>query len=98
MSQKRRDHKGKVLRSGESQRSDGQYMFRYTDNAGVRYAAYSWRLVASDSVPEDKRTVTALREMERQIQKTWRMVLRATGLLQRRLTACSSNLWKSAQT
>ena len=69
MSQKRRDNKGRVLRSGESQRSDGQYMFRYTDNAGVRRTLYSWKLVASDKVPEDKRTATALREMEKQIQK-----------------------------
>ncbi|MBD5162502.1 MAG: hypothetical protein HDT14_10920 [Oscillibacter sp.] len=31
MSEKRRDSKGRVLRNGESQRSDGKYMFRYTE-------------------------------------------------------------------
>ena len=31
MSEKHGDSKGRVLRNGESQRSDGKYMFRYTD-------------------------------------------------------------------
>lgn len=31
MSEKRRDNKGRVLRTGEGQRSNGQYYYKYTD-------------------------------------------------------------------
>lgn len=31
MSEKRRDNKGRILRTGESQRKNGMYEFRYTD-------------------------------------------------------------------
>ena len=31
MSEKRKDKKGRVLKDGESQRTDGSYQFRYTD-------------------------------------------------------------------
>lgn len=48
MPEKRKDNKGRVLREGEVQRSDGKYMYRYTDSGGVRRAIYSWKLVESD--------------------------------------------------
>ena len=48
MSEKRRDSKGRVLQNGESQRSDGKYMFRYTDGTGERHTVYSWKLVSTD--------------------------------------------------
>ena len=31
MSEKRRDNKGRVLRTGEGQRSNGQYYYKYMD-------------------------------------------------------------------
>ena len=31
MAEKRKDNKGRILRAGESQRSNGSYMYRYTD-------------------------------------------------------------------
>ena len=31
MSEKRRDNKNRILRSGESQRKDGRYAYKYTD-------------------------------------------------------------------
>ena len=34
MSEKRRDSKNRILRSGESQRQDGRYAFKYTDALG----------------------------------------------------------------
>jgi integrase len=37
---KRVDSKGLILRIGESQRSDGRYMYRYTDMCGKRHAIY----------------------------------------------------------
>ena len=52
MSEKRRDNKGRVLRNGESQRKDGRFMYKYTDNAGNIKYAYSWKLVKTDPVPK----------------------------------------------
>ena len=66
---KHRDSKGRALRSGESQRENGQYMYRYTDCDGNRRTVYSWRLVASDRTPAGKKDSEALRELEKKIQK-----------------------------
>ena len=41
MSKARRDHRGRVLRSGESQRKDLIYQYRYTDLFGKRHTIYS---------------------------------------------------------
>ena len=40
MSQKRKDHKGRILRTGESQRKDLIYQYRYTDRKGLRQTIY----------------------------------------------------------
>lgn len=69
MSEKRKDNKGRILRNGEVQRSDGKYMFRYTDNYGKRHTVYSWKLVNTDKVPDGKRHSKSLRDMERDIQR-----------------------------
>lgn len=37
----RKDNKGKVLRKGESQRKDGTYMFRFTDECKKRKSIYA---------------------------------------------------------
>lgn len=41
MSEKRKDAKGRVLRTGESQRKDLIYQYRYTDIRGKRQTIYS---------------------------------------------------------
>lgn len=41
MSEKRKDKKGRVLKEGESQRSDGSYQYRYTDIKGKRKYVYA---------------------------------------------------------
>lgn len=69
MAEKRKDNKGRILREGESQRSDGMYMFRYTDQAGKRKTVYSWKLVSTDKVPDGKKAKTALREIEKEIRR-----------------------------
>ena len=56
MSEKRKDNKGRILRTGESQRKDLIYQYRYTDIHGKRQTAYS-----SD--------LKELREKEKEIQK-----------------------------
>ena len=56
MAKKRKDKKGRVLRTGESQRKDSVYQYRFTDAHGKRRTIY-------DS------TLNGLREKERQIDK-----------------------------
>ena len=41
MSEKRKDHKGRILRTGESQRKDLLYQYRYTDIRGKRQTIYA---------------------------------------------------------
>jgi len=69
MAAKRRDEKGRLLWSGESQRPDGKYEFKYADNKGERHSVYSWRLVATDHVPDGRQMADPLREMEKKIKK-----------------------------
>ena len=40
MAERRKDSKGRVLKSGESERSDGTYMYRYTTSNGKRHCVY----------------------------------------------------------
>lgn len=41
---KRTDTRGRVLRTGESQRRDGRYQFQYTDETGKRHCVYALKL------------------------------------------------------
>ena len=34
MKEKRRDNKGRILHTGESQRTDGKYLYKYVDALG----------------------------------------------------------------
>ena len=57
MPAKRKDHKGRVLKEGESYRkSDGRYMFRYISSDGKRHTIY-------------ERDLNALREKEKKINR-----------------------------
>ena len=56
MSEKRKDNKGRILKTGESQRKDLIYQYRYTDIHGKRQIVYS-----SD--------LKELREKEKEIQR-----------------------------
>ena len=56
MSNKRKDSKGRVLKKGESERSNGSYMYRYTDLDGTRKTIYAQNL-------------NELREQEKLIQR-----------------------------
>lgn len=56
MSQRRKDSHGRVLKTGESERKDGRYQFRYTDISGKRRTIY-----ASD--------LQELRAKEKEIQR-----------------------------
>lgn len=54
--EKRKDNKGRVLRTGETQRGDGRYCYRYTELDGKRKYVYDMDL-------------NALREKERKINR-----------------------------
>ena len=68
MSEKRRDHRGRILHNGEIQLSDGRYRFKYVDEMGKERCVYSWRLDHNDATPKGKRRTLSLREMEKKIQ------------------------------
>ena len=69
MSEKRRDNRNRILRTGESQRKDGRYAYKYTDTFGETKFVYSWKLVPTDKIPAGKRPDLSLREKIKQIQK-----------------------------
>ena len=56
LSEKRKDKKGRILKDGESYRSDGRYMYRYATAGGDRKCVYA-------------RSLDELREKEQQIQR-----------------------------
>lgn len=62
----RKDSKGRVLKSGESQRKNGSYEFKFTDNSGKRRSVYA----------KDLKT---LREKEKEVQKGLEAGLKFTG-------------------
>lgn len=68
MADKRKDHRGRTLKVGESQRKDLSYQYRYTDILGKRHTIYSWRLLPSDKTPIGKKEDKSLREKENEIQ------------------------------
>lgn len=53
MSEKRKDNKGRLLRTGESQRKDLSYMYRYKDNDGTRKSVYAPTLAELREKEED---------------------------------------------
>lgn len=69
MPEKRKDSRGRILRDGEVQRSNGKYMYRYNDSNGERRTIYSWRLVETDKAPDGKRSLEPLREMEKKVNR-----------------------------
>ncbi len=67
MVESRKDHKGRKLRNGESQRKDGRYAYKYTDHLGEVHFVYSWKLESTDRLPKGKKDSPALREKEKLI-------------------------------
>lgn len=68
MADRRKDHKGRTLKVGESQRKDLSYQYRYTDVLWKRHTIYSWRLLPSDKTPAGKKDDKSLREKESEIE------------------------------
>ena len=66
---KRRDAKGRVLRSGESQQKDGRYRYTYYVK-GKQHCLYSWKLEDTDRVPSGKRPCISLRSQIKELNKS----------------------------
>lgn len=66
---KRRDAKGRVLRSGESQQKDGRYRYTYYVK-GRQHCLYSWKLEDADRVPSGKRPCISLRSQIKELNKS----------------------------
>ena len=64
---KRTDNKGRILKTGESQRKDGRYSYKYVGTDGKIHFIYSWRLKEIDPLPSGKRPCKSLREIEKDI-------------------------------
>ena len=54
MKEKRRDSKERILHTGESQRTDGKYLYKYVDAFGNTKYVYAWRLTPTDPTPKGK--------------------------------------------
>ena len=65
----RKDSKGRLLKTGESQRQDGRYAFKYRGKDGKDKFIYSWRLNDTDPIPKGKRFCKSLRELEKELQR-----------------------------
>ena len=52
MSEKRRDHRGRILHNGEIQLYDVRYLFKNVDEMGKERCVYRWRLDQNDAPPK----------------------------------------------
>ena len=64
--ERRKDNKGKVLKEGESQRKDGTYQYRWTDQLGKRHTIYAKDL----KTLREKKNHSELNKFETQCTKT----------------------------
>ncbi len=68
MAEKRKDSRGRILRTGEQQRKDGRYIFAYKGKDGKAKYIYSWKLEKTDKLKENQRPCKSLRELEKELQ------------------------------
>ncbi|MEI3509451.1 MAG: site-specific integrase [Anaerostipes sp.] len=73
------------MKSGESQRPDGRYAYKYTDTFGEQKFVYSWKLVPTDKIPAGKWADISLREKIKQIQKD---LDDGIGTIGKKMTVC----------
>lgn len=66
---KRTDNRGRILKTGESQRKDGRYAYKYVGTDKKPHFVYSWRLNETDPFPKGKRPCKSLRELEKEIDR-----------------------------
>ena len=69
MSKKRRDNRNRILHSGESQRQDGRYAYKYKDLNGETKFVYSWRLDKNDTMPKSRCTARQIVVFQGEMQQ-----------------------------
>ena len=79
MADKRKDCRGRVLRTGESQRKDGRYVYKYLDEAGRQQFLYSWRLDERDKMPGGKLIEPSLREKVKRLRADMEEGIKSSG-------------------
>lgn len=84
ISAKRTDSRGRILKTGESQRKDGRYAYKYTVGGKPKFV-YSWRLNETDTLPKGKSDCKPLRELEKEIQRDLMDGINHTGA---KMTVC----------
>ncbi len=82
LKQGRRDDRGRPLHTGEYQRKDGKYLFKYYVDGKANFLS-SWRLLKSDRRPAGTRETLSLRELEENLQ---RELVLESGLARRTIT------------
>lgn len=85
MIKERRDNKGRILMTGESQLKSGCYVFRYTDDDGIRHQISNWRLLPADEAPAHETNPECLRDTEARIKASVKRYRRVDPV-QRELT------------
>ena len=94
MKEQRRDNRGRLLKTGESQRADGRYLYKYTDAFGEPQSVYSWKLTPTDTTPKGKRDKLSLRELEQQIRRDIEDGIDSKG---KKMTLCQLYAKQNAQ-
>ena len=94
MKEKRRDSKERILHTGESQRTDGKYLYKYVDAFGNTKYVYAWRLTPTDPTLKGKREKPSLRELEQQIRRDIEDGIDSTG---KKMTLCQLYAKQNAQ-
>ena len=92
MSEKRRDHRGRILHNGEIQLSDGRYRFKYVDEMGKERCVYSWRLDPVSYTHLDVYKRQYSNNLLKRLVKTSKLYFYDTGLV------CYLTKWSSAET
>ena len=68
-SAKRKDNRGRILKTGESQTKEGKYVYKCTVRGEQKFA-YSWRLNETDPLPKGKKAKPPLREIEKEFKES----------------------------
>ena len=85
ISSKRTDKRNRLLKTGESQRKDGRYAYKYIGTDTKPHFVYSWRLNETDPLPKGKRPCKSLRELEKEINHDLMHGIDSTGA---KMTVC----------
>ena len=64
----RRDNKGRILKTGETQQPDGRYCYKKQEN-GRRVTFYSWTLTDADKTPAGKKAGPSLRSQIKEYEE-----------------------------